>query len=200
MAKRRGRKWTFNKIMKTSTKNIPAADLYAVAYNLNKMANKRIDQVERAGYDVIKNQGRYFISTKTGRFADVQKGNSSDFYRRKINQLKNFMNSPGNDIKKIKKERSRLNKKFKGEKITEEDFKKYRKQAGRIWAKMDENEKLNGIGSERMETIIIRNIISFKSFNAQLKHINEEIQKEKERDRIKNDIFERKMRELNNQL
>lgn len=196
---RRGRKWTFNKIMKTSTKNIPAADLYAVAYNLTNMANKRIEQVERAGYEIIKNQSKYFISTKTGKFAGVQKGNKSDFYRRKINQLKNFMNSPGNDIKKIKKERRRLKEKFKDEKITKNDYIKYRKQAGRIWAKMDENEKLNGIGSERMETIIIRNMKSFKSFNAQLKHIDEEIKKENEIDKIKNDIFERKMRELNNQ-
>lgn len=195
----RGRKWSFESIMKTSTKNIPAADLYAVAYNLTKMANKRIEQVEKAGYEIIKNQSKYFISTKTGKFADVRKGNDSDFYRRKINQLKNFMNSPGNDIKKIKKERLRLKNKFKDEKITNEDYLKYRKQAGRIWAKMDENEKLNGIGSERMETIIIRNMKSFKSFNAQLKHIDEDIKEENELDKIKNDIFERKMRELNNQ-
>lgn len=196
---RRGRKWSFEQIMKTSTKNIPASDLYAVAYNLNKMANKRIEQVERAGYDIIKNQSKYFISTKTGRFADVQKVNNSDFYRRKINQLKTFMNSPGNDIKKIKKERRRLKEKFKDEKITRDDYVKYRKQAGRLWAKMDENEKKNGIGSERMETIIIKNMKSFKSFNAQLKHIDEDIKTENDLDRVKNDIFERKMRELNSQ-
>lgn len=195
----RGRKWTFDKIMKTTTKNIPAADLYAATYNLTKIANKRIEQVERNGYKVIKNQGKYFISTKTGNFRYLQKGDNSESYRMKINELKSFINSPGNDIKKINKEQRRLKNKYKGEEITKEDYIKYREQAGRIWAKMDENEKINGIGSERMEAIIIRNMKSFKTFKAQLKHIDEDIKAENNKDNTDRELFEKKMRELNGQ-
>lgn len=194
----RGIQWSLEKIMKTPTKEIPAKDLYKAAYNLQRISNKRIEQMERKGYEVIKNQSKYYIGPNN-RFLEVRKDRDSASYRRKINELKAFINSPGNDIKKIKKEQSRLRKKFKDETITNEDYIKYRKQAGKIWAKMDENEKLSGIGSERMETIIIKNVKSFNTFKAQLNHINNEIEIEKKLDIEKNSIFEKKMRELNGQ-